>query len=184
MSDDEATVETKSRTGAGRFEPFYRDHYSAVSRYVARRLPADAHDDVVAATLIVAWRKFDSVSNPSLAWLYRIASFEVSHERRRLGRLPAQGDLNDLGLTDTHPLEDVLDVSAAFSQLSESDAELLRLVHWERLSRDDVADLLDCSVNALNVRYHRALERFSSTLHRLSNAPNSPGSTHELPKEK
>jgi RNA polymerase sigma-70 factor (ECF subfamily) len=183
MKNDESLTEDATPLTLATFEDFYRRHYGAVSRYVARRLAPSAHDEVVAATFVVAWRKYSDVSDPSLAWLYRIASYEVAHERRRLSRQPGFDELNDLNLTDTHSLEDVMDVAAAFAQLSESDAELLRLVHWERLSRADVAELLDCSVNTVNVRYHRALARFSSTLHRHLNASDDRAIAKKRPEE-
>ena len=109
---------------------------------MARRLPTESFDAVVAATFIVAWRKFAAVPHPSLAWLYRIASFEVARERELLDRQRQTTELHDMDLIDTAPLEDVLDVSKAFSQLSESDAELLRLVYWENLSRNEIANVL------------------------------------------
>jgi len=152
------------------FETFYNEHYGAISRYVGRRLPPSSHDDVVAATFVVAWRKFDSTPDPSLAWLYRIASFEVAHERRRLSRPAYTSEMHDLGLTDDLPLEDVIDVSTAFTQLSERDAEILRLLYWDQVSRPDAAKIIGCSVNALNVRCHRALQRLEGTMHRLSNS--------------
>lgn len=165
------------------FEAFYNDHYDAISRYVARRVPASSHDELVAAAFVVAWRKFATVTSPSLAWLYRIASYEVAHERRRLGRAPQVAELNDLQLIDTAPLEEVFDVSIAFSQLSESDAELLRLVYWENLSRNEIAEVLGLSVNAVNVRYHRALDRLSGTLNRLTSVADEGHSTNPFPKE-
>ena len=169
--------------GQGEFEAFYNDHYGAISRYVARRLPASSHDEVVAAAFVVAWRKFTTATTPSLAWLYRIASYEVAHERRRLGRQPGVVVLNDLQLIDTAPLEEVLDVSKAFSQLSESDAELLRLVYWENLSRHEIADVFGTSVNAVNVRHHRALDRLSGAISRLVNVARVEQSAQPTPKE-
>ena len=80
--------ETASIPSRGDFEDFYNEHYAAISRYVARRVPTSSHDEVVAAAFVVAWRKFDLITSPSLAWLYRIVSYEVAHERRRLGRRP------------------------------------------------------------------------------------------------
>ena len=153
------------------------------SRYVARRLPASSHDEVVAAAFVVAWHKFTTANTPSLAWLYRIASYEVAHERRRLGRQPEVVVLNDLHLIDTAPLEEVLDVSKAFSQLSESDAELLRLVYWENLSRHEIADVFGTSVNTVNVRHHRALDRLSGAISRLVNVARVEQSAQPTPKE-
>ncbi|MGC2169094.1 MAG: sigma-70 family RNA polymerase sigma factor [Acidimicrobiales bacterium] len=158
------------------FESFYRDHYAAISRYVARRLPPSSHDEVVAATFVIAWQKFAQVPEPSLTWLYRIASYEVAHERRRMGRHPEAAQLNDLHLIDSSPLQELFDVSRAFSQLSESDADLLRLIYWENLSRSEIAEVLGTSVNAVNVRCHRALERLAGAASRLANLDNNPSS--------
>jgi RNA polymerase sigma factor (sigma-70 family) len=167
----------------GAFEAFYNDHYGAISRYVARRVPASSHDEVVAAAFVVAWRKFSAASSPSLAWLYRIARYEVAHELRRLGRQPQFGELNELHLIDTTPLEELFDVSRAFSQLSENDAELLRLVYWENLSRNEIAEVFGLSVNAVNVRFHRALDRLSGTLNRLASGAQTDQFTNPSPKE-
>jgi DNA-directed RNA polymerase specialized sigma24 family protein len=93
---------------------------------------------------------------------------------------PVTVELNDLDLTDRHPLEDVIDLSTALGQLSENDVEMLRLLHWEGLGRSDAAEVLGCSVNTLNVRYHRAVAKLASTLHRFSNVSSSE---IEVPKE-
>jgi RNA polymerase sigma-70 factor, ECF subfamily len=184
MNESRRPSKNASKPSQGEFETFYNDHYRAVSRYVARRVPSNSFDSVVAATFVVAWRKFTTVPNPSLAWLYRIASFEVAREWGLLGRHPQTAELNDLDLIDTAPLEEVLDVSKAFSQLSDGDAELLRLVYWENLSRSEIAEVLGLSVNAVNVRYHRAIERVSGALHRLDSASRADQSTNSNPKEK
>lgn len=161
------------------FEDFYRNNLSALSRYVARRVPPSSHDEVVAAAFVAAWKKFASVETPSLPWLYRIASFEVSHERRRLGRTPMSVELPDLRATDEFDLADVIDISKAFAALSASDQEVLRLIYWESLSRSDAAEVLGCSVNALNVRLHRAHSRLRTTIPNCaqpveSTAPQAP----------
>jgi RNA polymerase sigma-70 factor (ECF subfamily) len=148
------------------FEEFYRLHFSALSRYVTRRLPTGSHNEVMAAAFVIAWRKFASVESPSLPWLYRIASFEIAHERRRLGKIPEFVELSDLNLSDKYDLEDVMDISLAFTKLSENDQEVLRLLYWEDLTRPEIAEVLGCSINTLNVRIHRAFERLRATLHR------------------
>jgi RNA polymerase sigma factor (sigma-70 family) len=169
MNTRRRTPSPKGLASVSVFEAFYRDHYDAISRYVVRRVPRSSHDEVVAATFAVAWRKYLEVAEPSLTWLYRIASYEVAHERRRIVRHPEATELNVLHLIDSSPLEEVFDVSRAFSQLSENDAELLRLVYWENLSRSEIAEVLAITVNTVNVRYHRALERLAGAVSRLSN---------------
>jgi RNA polymerase sigma-70 factor (ECF subfamily) len=163
------------------FERLFREHYASVARYVARRLPRESLDDVVSSTFVVAWRKFDHVEGPNLLWLYRIAGYEVAHERRRLARHPQREILGDLELTDSHPLEEVIDLAFAFSQLSEEDAELLRMIHWEQLERSDVAELLGCTVNTLNVRYHRAKDRLATAIGQPHGAAERPPEMKEQP---
>jgi RNA polymerase sigma-70 factor (ECF subfamily) len=149
------------------FEDFYRQHFVALSRYVARRLPPGSHDEVVAAAFVIAWKKFSDIDSPTLPWLYRIASLEVSNERRRLGREPRMVALWDISSTENFPLADVMDISSAFAQLAEADQDVLRLVFWEDLERTEAAEALECSVNALNVRVHRALERLRGAISRV-----------------
>ncbi len=147
------------------FEAFYRAHYEEVARYVARRTPSSSRDEVVAQTFIVAWRKFSAAPSPSLAWLYRIASHEVAHELRRLARHRTVDGV-DLG-SATHvasPLDQTL--VEALSELSRSDVEILRLVHWEQLSRAEIASMLRLSIGTVNVRYHRATQRLEDALRR------------------
>jgi RNA polymerase sigma factor (sigma-70 family) len=184
MKTNRRLRENASTPSQGEFEVFYNDHYRTVSRYVARRVAPSSHDEVVAATFVVAWQKFASASNPSLPWLYRIANYEVAHEYRRSGRDAKLVELNDLHLIDDAPMEDVFDVSKAFSQLSESDAELLRLVYWENLSRNEIAEVLGLSVNTVNVRYHRALDRVSGAVKRLARTARVDRLADPTPKEK
>lgn len=150
-----------------RFDDFYRIHFSALSRYVTRRLPANSHDEVVAAAFVVAWKKYTNVESPSLPWLYRIASLEVANERRRLGRIPEAVELSDLNVTQKFDLEYVMDISSAFTQLNENDQEVLRLLYWEDLERSEIAKVLGCSINTVNVRIHRALERLRGAVSRV-----------------
>jgi RNA polymerase sigma-70 factor (ECF subfamily) len=140
-------------------------------------VPPSSHDEVVAAAFVVAWKKFALVENPTLPWLYRIASFEVAHERRRLGRIPVTVELPDLGATDSYALEDVMDISSAFTSLSDTDRDVLRLLYWEDLRRSEIAEVLGCTINALNVRIHRAHEHLRRALpqvERLSDIADHP----------
>lgn len=150
-----------------RFEAFYRENYERVSLYVARRVAKASVDDVVSASFTVAWKKFSKSRSPSLPWVYRIASYEVSNHHRNIRRhtrvttLIQTGELpNELDGTEF----DGSDVVSAMHRLSENDREVLRLIHWEGLSRKEAAEVLEMSVNAVNVRYHRALKRLDDQM--------------------
>jgi RNA polymerase sigma-70 factor (ECF subfamily) len=150
-----------------RFEEFFRDNYERVSLYVARRVPRAGVDDVVSASFIVAWKKFATIESPSLPWLFRIASYEVSNQRRTTRRSDGILTLEDAG--DTTKISgasefDGSEVIAALHRLSENDQEILRLTHWEGLSRSEVAQALVITTNAATVRHHRALQRLTEQM--------------------
>ncbi|HSO04781.1 MAG TPA: sigma-70 family RNA polymerase sigma factor, partial [Candidatus Limnocylindrales bacterium] len=55
-------------------------------------------------------------------------------------------------------------VSAALDDLSESDAELLRLWAWEQLEPAEIAEVLGCSPGTARTRMHRARARLREAL--------------------
>jgi RNA polymerase sigma-70 factor (ECF subfamily) len=148
------------------FELFFRENYSNLWRYVARRVPLGRADDVVSASFIVAWKKYSTVENPSLPWLIRIASFEVANARRKQSRehRRAFSAVLEEFATPSGDHFDGAGVRSAMATLGESDQEVLRLVLWEELPREDIALVLGLSVNAVNVRYHRALQKFERSI--------------------
>jgi RNA polymerase sigma-70 factor (ECF subfamily) len=148
------------------FESFFRENYSSLWRYVARRVHRAKVDDVVSASFIVAWEKYSTAASPSLAWLVRIASFEVANSWRKEGRerrLVERAQLEE-AVASLHEEFDGSTVLSAMSALSEIDQEILKLVLWEELSREDIAVVLGLSRNAVNVRFHRALQNFEHVM--------------------
>lgn len=145
-----------------RFEDFFRENYRRLFQYVARRVPNGQVDDVVSASFTVAWRKFEATSNPTLPWLIRIASYEVSNHRRSSLKWNNVVSLEVVGEFSSAPTGSNVDGSEvvdALGRLSDGDQEILRLVHWDSLTRAEVAEVLRLSPNATNVRYHRAIQR-------------------------
>jgi RNA polymerase sigma-70 factor, ECF subfamily len=165
------------------FRLFYESNYVAISHFVARRLPMDLHDDVVADTFLAAWRKFDSVPEPSPQWLYQIARFEISHAIRRSAiqrRIFADQVVEGAMLPSQ--IDQWIDVASALGMIPESDAEIIRLVLWDGVPRDTVAAILGCTINTATVRYHRALMRLREVLDvetyrpmKMSKPPKEPG---------
>ena len=148
------------------FEAFFRVNYNRLEQYVGRRVPQVQVDDVVAAIFAVAWKKFDLVEQPSLPWLFRIASFEVKSSHRKtqrdghtLGSEALEGISNAVDeIFDAEPLRHAL------AELSDVDQEILRLVHWDELTRSEIAEVLELAVSAVNMRYHRAIARLEQRL--------------------
>jgi RNA polymerase sigma-70 factor (ECF subfamily) len=145
-----------------RFQDIYRRHRPAVVAYARRRMSADAVEDVVAETFLVCWRKLECVPEHPLPWLYAVARKTLANQRRAAVRQTTPAVVERSGeafLFDGDPA-----LGAAFSQLSERDQEVLRLVAWEGLLLREAATVLGCSAVACRVRFHRAKRRLAEGL--------------------
>jgi len=160
------------------FRRLYVAHVELVHRYVAnRRRGAPDVGDIVAEVFAVAWRRRDDLPDDEgrrRAWLLGVARRVLADHRRsdrrrrqlvqRLEGEPGEGALSAAGSAPdrTGPLAARLE--EALGRLRQQDQELLRLLAWDELPRAEVAAALGCTVNALNIRVHRALRRLARQL--------------------
>jgi RNA polymerase sigma-70 factor (ECF subfamily) len=161
-----ATVPALSdESSSSDFELFFRANYAKLWRYVARRVPQSRADDVVSACFIVAWEKFSTIDSPSLAWLVRVASYQIANNRRKHSR----DRVNYISIVTElpEPTRDDFDgssVRSAIATLSQPHQEIVRLILWDEFTREEIAQILGLSVNAVNVRFHRALQKLERSI--------------------
>jgi RNA polymerase sigma factor (sigma-70 family) len=145
------------------FATFYTAHYQHIAAYVRRRVPAEDADDVTAQVFALAWRRFDRVPPPpqDRLWLFGVARNNVAGQRRsarrrlRLHTRLAQDAVTAAGAgPEADPRREL--IRAAISALRPLDREAVRLVLWDGLSHAEAAAVLQCSPNALELRYRRA----------------------------
>jgi RNA polymerase sigma-70 factor (ECF subfamily) len=148
---------------AARFESLYAARYRDIAGYVRRRVADDDADDVIANVFAVAWRRIDNVPAPpdDRLWLFTVARNSVAdHDRSRQRRLRLHTRLaQDQGAPGPHPASSESryePVLAAMAALKPAEREALQLVLWDELTHAEAAALLDCSVNAFELRYRRA----------------------------
>ncbi|MEV0585004.1 RNA polymerase sigma factor [Nonomuraea sp. NPDC050310] len=155
-----------------RFEAVYRQTYGQITAYAVRRcaVPQDAAD-VVAETFAIAWRKVDSLPDgeQALLWLYGVARKVLANHHRTDNRRRARTVELDAELTDLYAAApesgiEVEAVARVFATLPDDDREVLALVAWEGLDREEVAAVLGLTRNAVRVRLHRARKRFARAL--------------------
>jgi RNA polymerase sigma-70 factor, ECF subfamily len=148
----------------------YGEQGSALRTFVHRRVDASMADDVVAEVFLLAWRRFDDVPSDSLPWLIGIARGVLANQRRGQVRRTAlherltrnsRLDLSDPGLRTGDELSPVL---AACASLSVRDQEVLLLVAWDGLERDQAARALGITSAQFAVRLHRARRRLCRAL--------------------
>ncbi|MGC5011837.1 RNA polymerase sigma factor [Streptosporangium sp. DT93] len=155
-----------------RFEAVYRQTYGRITAYAARRCdsPQDAAD-VVAETFTVAWRRMDELppGEEATLWLYGVARRVLANHRRSEARHRARNvglDARMAGLYEDSPDSggELMEIAQIFRALPDDDRELLSLVAWEGLERQEIATVLGLSRNAVRVKLHRARRRFSRAL--------------------
>ena len=79
MSDDQAQ----------RFSAIYGALYGRIRAYAARRVGADAAEEIADETFMIAWRRFDDVPPEPLPWLYEVARHVVQRYRAGVARQTA-----------------------------------------------------------------------------------------------
>jgi RNA polymerase sigma-70 factor (ECF subfamily) len=162
---------------AARFRSLYEANIREVTAYCARRVSTDRVDDAVAETFLVVWRRIADVpdGDASRLWMYQVAYRIVGREwrgnarRNRLGRR-----LRSVRPVAPHSPEETVvagddtgRVVRAAARLNPSDAEILRLVAWDRLAASEIATVLGLSPNAVHQRIHRAKKNLAVQLDRL-----------------
>lgn len=158
-------------------------------RFAVRRTDAETAKDIVAETLLIAWRRLEAVPVDSeLPWCYAVAGHLVSNARRSARR--QQGLIARIIQIDrpraVEPVDAALPdpaVHRALAQLRPQDRELLRLWAWEDLAAPDIAAVLGVSVNAVNIRLHRARHRLAQLLSEPAGKV-CPGAGHKPVKDR
>jgi RNA polymerase sigma-70 factor (ECF subfamily) len=162
----------------GSFERLYREHYSELLHYAARRVGADSAREVVADTFLIAWRRFDDIPHESSrAWLFGVARRVVANETRSGQR---RARLEERVKSRTSPevwvvpdlaqaVVDGEEIRALLSLLSPDGREALELIEWDGLSISEAAQVVGCTTGSFRVRLHRA-RRSLVELHRQRDA--------------
>ena len=173
------------------FEALYRANARPLLGFALRRAarPEDAAD-VVAETMLVAWRRIEDVPDGDEArlWLYGVARHVLANSRRSIHRRDRLGERlrRDVGrLVDPDLAAGVtvsLELRQAFAALGADDRELLQLTAWEGLGAQEIATMLGLSPVAVRSRLHRARGRLRRELER-HDMPREPSPGHVLRDE-
>jgi RNA polymerase sigma factor (sigma-70 family) len=175
--DDDAALIGRSLIDPEQFAALFRRHAPVILRYVTRRIGADAADDVVAETFLVAFRQraaYRTECPDALPWLYGIATNLVGRYRRtevRQLRLLARTGVDPVA----EPFTDRVDaaVSAAsmnaqlggvLARLPAAQRDALLLVAWGGLSYDQVAVATGAPLGTVQSRISRARRRLRQSL--------------------
>jgi RNA polymerase sigma factor (sigma-70 family) len=178
----------RQETDSQRLTCLWDGHARRVLAYAMRHADADAAQEVVSETFLVAWRRLPDVPADALPWLLVVARNTLSNQRRsrqRQGRLQHEMErLHELaghapGADDT--VADRRDLLATLAALPPMQQEALLLVAWDGLSPTDAARVAGCSASAFHVRLFRARRHLQS--HEGPLSPSTPRTgDHIVPK--
>jgi RNA polymerase sigma factor (sigma-70 family) len=168
----------------GRFVELFQENRIALLAFALRRLVvAGDAADVVAETFLVAWRRIDEVpaGREARPWLFGVARRVLANHHRGEDRRSALTErlTAEIGRLDPpfQASSRVDEVQRAMARLRKDDQEVLRLVAWEELARDEIATVLGISRTAVRVRLHRARRRLAEQLQDLADDEGTPDST-------
>jgi len=164
-----------------RFETIYRAHAVDVLAYCARRTSRAEAMDAASEVFVVVLRRVDDVpdGDAALPWLYVVSANVLrnrARSRRRRARLTTKlSRYHEASVPGPEPQivrnEEHRELIEALDRLSDKDREIIRLVEWEGLTRDEVAEMFYVSRAAIDKRMSRAYKRLGSILGRPPQDP-------------
>lgn len=158
------------------FAELFDRHARTLGGYAARRLGADAGEDILSETFLVAFAKrgsFDASWDSALPWLYGIASRLIRKHRAKEARhfrsaVRSAGREEDISHGDLETTIARLDAELStrelaprIAALSSRDRETLLLYAWGDLTYEEVAAALGVPVGTIRSRMNRVRTRLN-----------------------
>jgi RNA polymerase sigma factor (sigma-70 family) len=173
----DAEVIERSWREPERFAVLFDRHAPLIHRYAARRIGAEAADDLVAETFLTAFgkrRRYDTGYPDARPWLYGIATNLIGQHRRdelrqyRIQR-SALPDLDVPGHAERVAASVTArgirhQLTAALASLPDGERDVLILIAWEQLSYDETARALGIPLGTVRSRLNRARTRLRGAL--------------------
>ena len=140
-------------------EGWYREHGSALLRYLARRFGHQGADDLLQETFVQALRKRQRMGETvsPRAWLFGVARHVgISALRRRkvMAELP-----EGFAARDSEADERLDEMRRAIAKLPEEMRETLELRLADDLSYEEIAAVLEIPVGTVRSRLHNAVKK-------------------------
>ncbi len=140
----------------------FRQHYAAIHQFVHRRVgnPQDA-DDVVSEVFLAMVKnihRFQYRGIPFRAWLYRLATSQLSRWARRRRRWAMQQSYNMSKLEDAQNDDTPLDsemVEIVLLTLPIRIQTVFTLYYLAELSTKEIAEVLNCRLGTVKSRLSR-----------------------------
>lgn len=156
------------------FRSLYNRYFESIFRFIYRRTADESlAADLCSQVFLKALQRLGSYSFqgvPFSAWLFRIASNEVSQHYRqnKKNRIVSVEETNITDVADElhEPDNEELrqELIRALDQLKETDLQLIEMRFFERLPFKEIADILGITESNAKVKTYRILERMKKKI--------------------
>ncbi len=165
-----------------KFRPLYDRYYEQIYRFIFRRCSDEQlAADICSQVFLKALQKIKSYQFkgvPFSAWLYRIASNEVTQHFRTLSKKRVvsiqKEHLKEL-VSEEYNLDKELQqdkMLEALDQLAPKDLSLIELRFFEQRPFKEIAEILEITESNAKVKTYRILDRLKKTI--LKNSSGGP----------
>jgi len=149
----------------------YNDYHQPIVRYLERLVnDRETAEDLCHDTFIKAlryWQHHDPLASEK-SWLYRIATntaYDYLRRRRRVTMTPlADSDVANMTMPET-PIDAAEPIREALDRIPAHYRIPLMLQSYAGYTLSDIAQVLDCNVNTVKTRVHRARVQFRQHYH-------------------
>ncbi len=158
-----------AKKDASAFRSLYEKYYKPIFRFVMNRTQDESlAADITSQVFMKAMKKLSSYEFrgvPFSAWLYRIASNEITQHYRKASknRVVSIQETNVSEWVEEIELDRYEDKKNMMLQLlndlKESDLEIIELRFFEQRSFKEIADILNLTESNAKVKVYRILER-------------------------
>ena len=148
-----------------RFQELYVEHADAVFTFVSRRLSSGDAEDLVADVFVVAWRRREQLPSDPRGWLFGVARRLLANSRRGEARSAAMLERlsRERGTAaDADEGESLESILPALKSLEADDRDLLELLAWDGLTREQLAAVFGVNRATIAVRVHRARRKLAA----------------------
>jgi RNA polymerase sigma-70 factor (ECF subfamily) len=162
------------------FRPLYNRYFDPIFRFIYRRTADEMLTaDLCSQVFLKAMQRLDAYTYqgvPFSAWLFRIASNEVSqhyrqHQKNRVVSVEETSFadvMDELHEPDNEQLRQAMIL--VLDQLKESDLQLIEMRFFERLPFKEIADILGITESNAKVKTYRILERMKKQIKKVTDA--------------
>ena len=171
-SENELEIIEKAKRDIKYFEILYRKYFPMINNFVYRRIyDEDLKNEIVADIFFKVMKKLNSFKvlkngrTSFSAWLYRIAVNEINQhyrDEKKFNKI-LESERKDFisNLEEKEPLLNVTfeDVKEKMKKLKPKEQNIIALRFFEKLSYEQIAQILNINEGAAKVRLHRAMKK-------------------------